>query len=83
MPRRRSRAVDRALPWFSLIAGAILLYHEFWVVPAKDYTWQRIPLLIVAAGLFTVTLTKPGGPLGALVSWFARQDQGRRTGGDG
>jgi hypothetical protein len=64
------------------MAGGALLYHEFWIVPADEWTWQRIPLAVIAAGLFTVTLTKPGGLLGAFVSWFVRQDRERRTGGD-
>lgn len=82
MPRRRSRAVSRGvLDWSSLLAGAVLLYHEFFMV--NQYTAGRIPLLVVAAGLFTVTLTKPRGVLGGAVSRLVREDRERHTGGGG
>jgi hypothetical protein len=82
VPRRRSRAVSRGvLDWSSLLGGAVLLYHEFFMV--NPYPAGRIPLLVVAAGLYTVTLTKPSGLLGGIVLRFVRQDRERRTGGDG
>lgn len=82
MPRRRSRAVSRGvLDWSSLLGGAVLLYHEFFMV--NPYPYQRTPLLVVAAGLFTVTLTKPRGVLGGLVSRLVQQDRERHTGGGG
>lgn len=71
MARRRSRAV--VTYWASLLGGAVLLYHEFFLVPAKDYPPQRIALVVIAAGLFTNSLARPGSLLGPLVSWLTKR----------